>query len=242
MRIVVNHLTRMRGGYVCVAGLDPETETHVRPVLAQGALPFDSLARYGGPFEMAAVVELGKPRAAPQTPHTEDHVIVPAQVRSCQTLGPSEFWRLLARVSRGRLREIFGDDLKRVGRSSCGTDVGRGKASLGCLRLQGVPRLYYLERGPAGRPAIRIRIDDGEFDAVVGVTDLRLYGDDHMTPCRSIIERVARRIETAAGVILGVGLTRAFAASSEPGSKSFHWLQATNIHLEDDPIWRLTEA
>ena len=242
MRIVVNHLTRIRGGYICVAGLDPKTGAHVRPVLAQGPLPFDLLSRYGGPFEMAAVVELGTPRAAPQMPHVEDHVIVPSRVRSGPTLGPSEFWRLLVRVSRGRLREIFGDDLKRVGRSSCGTDVGRGKASLGCFRPKGVPRLYYVERGPSGKPAIRIRIDDGEFDAVLGVTDLRLYGDDHMTPDRSVVEQVSRRIETAESVLLGVGLTRAFATSSGPDSESFHWLQATNIHLEDDPVWKLAET
>ena len=43
-------------------------------------------------------------------------------------------------------------------------------------------------------------------------------------------------------VILGVGLTRAFAASSGPDSESFHWLQATNIHLEDDPTWKLAQS
>lgn len=240
MRIVVNHLTRMRGGYVCVAGLDLEEGSHVRPVLAEGALPFDLLARYGGPFEMAAVVQLGTPRAAGQTPHVEDRVVVPALMRSCGSpLGADEFWKLLAGVSKTQLSDLFGADLKRVGRSSCGTDVGRGKASLGCFRPHTVPRLYHVERGPSGRPAIRIHVRDDEFDAVLGVTDLRLYEDDHMTPNRSVIRQVSQRIQTAGSVILGVGLTRAFAPTSEPGAQSYHWLQVTNLHLEDDPTWAL---
>jgi len=33
MKIVVNHLTRMKKGYICVAGVMSGTTTHVRPVL-----------------------------------------------------------------------------------------------------------------------------------------------------------------------------------------------------------------
>ena len=38
MKIVVNHLTRMQPGYICVAGLDFQTNAHVRPVLAGSRL------------------------------------------------------------------------------------------------------------------------------------------------------------------------------------------------------------
>jgi hypothetical protein len=36
MRIVVNHLTRMQPGYICVAGMERQGGRHVRPVLAGG--------------------------------------------------------------------------------------------------------------------------------------------------------------------------------------------------------------
>ena len=52
MRLLINHLTRMHGGHICLAGVDLETRRHVRPMLANESLPFYFLARYGGPFEI----------------------------------------------------------------------------------------------------------------------------------------------------------------------------------------------
>jgi putative nucleic acid modification protein with dual OB domain len=239
MRIVVNHLTRVRGGYVCVAGFDLDCNRHVRPVVPEGALPFDLLARYGGPFDMAQLVELGIARAAPRPPHVEDQVIVPERAKSRGTLPPDEFWGLLNRVSETRLADIFGADLKSVGRSSCGTEEGKGQVSLGLFRPGHSPELYYRDKNPGGKPAIRIRVRDDDFDAILGVTDLRMYKGDHMTPDRAVIERTARRIADAKTVILGVGLTRPFAASSAQKNNPVHWLQVTNVHLADDPTWRL---
>lgn len=239
MRIVVNHLTRMRGGYVCVAGVDPETLEHVRPVLQDGALPFELLARYGGPFDMARVVEIGAPRPTPEKPHVEDCVFVQARAKFRKSLPGEEFWDLLARVSKTSLREIFGDELRRVGPSSCGTDVGQGKASLGCLRPQRPPRLCYVPKGPSGKPRIRIGICDGQLDVSLPVTDIRLYEDDHITPDREMIEEIASRLERSEPVILSVGLTRAFASSRESSRAPLHWLQVNNIHLHSDPTWQL---
>ena len=236
MQIAINHLTRMRAGYVCTAGVDLQTAGHVRPVLEDGALPFDVLARYGGPFEMAGLVDLGRPRPTPERPHVEDHVIVPTRVRALGSVPPADFWALLCRVSKTRLREIFGDELRRVGRSSCGADLGQGEASLGCFRPGVAPRLFYLTEGSSGRPRIRMRIDDGQFDVLVGVTDIRLYGDDHVTPDRAMVEKTAARM-AGGGVILGVGLTRGYASTTE--AEPIHWVQVTNIHLESDPTWQL---
>ena len=65
MQLLINHLTRMHGGHICLAGVDLETRQHVRPMLANDPVPFYLLARYGGPFEMARIVDLGLPRHAP---------------------------------------------------------------------------------------------------------------------------------------------------------------------------------
>ena len=235
MRIVVNHLTRMRGGHICVAGVDIETRRHVRPVLPQGPLDPDLLTRYRGPFDMANVVDLGMPEHRPTPPHVEDHLFRPPRAKCIDTLGRDEFWALLYTLSKPGLREIFGSELKRAGRSSAGTEAGKGTASLGCFSPRRKPRVFFGE-GEFG-PRIRAEIDDGEFHVWVAVTDMRLYQDDHATPDRAMVEDVGRRLHGSGAVVLSVGLTRAYAAW--PEAKPIHWLQVNNIHLEDNPTWQL---
>lgn len=238
MRIVVNHLTRMRGGHVCVAGVDVQTERHVRPVLGWGSLTPALLARNHGPFDMAHVVDLGPAEPRPKPPHVEDHVFAPPNAELIERLGAEEFWALLYAVSKSRLRDVFGDALAPMGRSSCGTPAGRGRASLGCfrpLRRQAAP---WVEKGRDGALRVRVRIDDGELCRSVAVTDLRLYRDDR-TADPAAVRKLADRLRSPGAVILGVGLTRAFASSSEQQPVPVHWLQVNNVHLEDDPTWQL---
>ena len=51
---------------------------------------------------------------------------------------------------------------------------------------------------------------------------------------------VAARLARGVPCLLSVGLTRPF--SSREGDAPVHWLQVNNIHLEDDPAWRLTDT
>ena len=56
---------------------------------------------------------------------------------------------------------------------------------------------------------------------------------------RRLCLRVAvnqRRIKRGVGVILSVGLARAFQVSGDTARR--HWLQVNNLHLEDDPAWK----
>ncbi|HXH09492.1 MAG TPA: hypothetical protein VNP04_06995 [Alphaproteobacteria bacterium] len=78
---------------------------------------------------------------------------------------------------------------------------------------------------------------DGNLDLDCGVTDIRLYGNDHVTPNTKEVERITKRLKSSAGLILSVGLTRPFAGS--PDFPPVHWLQVNNIHLRDDPAWQL---
>ncbi|MGH3145870.1 MAG: hypothetical protein ACRDTR_08730, partial [Rubrobacter sp.] len=71
MRILVNHLTRMQPGYVCVAGLQLDTPNHVRPVLRRGRLTTGLLGLNGGPFDIGAVVVLGPATYAGHAPELE---------------------------------------------------------------------------------------------------------------------------------------------------------------------------
>ena len=81
LQILVNHLTRMQPGYFCVAGIDVNTEAHVRPVLRRGRLTIDLLSTGGGPFDVGSVVDLGPATYAGHAPELEDHRFDPSSTR-----------------------------------------------------------------------------------------------------------------------------------------------------------------
>jgi len=229
MKIVIAHLTRMQKGYCCVAGMDVDTGAHVRCVSTKGRLPVDVLATHGGPFDMARVVQLDEARHCPEPPHTEDHVIRLDGMRRIPNVAPSWFWEFLYDWSDLSLRAIFGRELQQVGPRSCAILEGFGRVSLGLLRPRQPPELKIKEQEAGDQ--IRMGIRDERFGVSVSVTDVRFYEHDHVTPNRGVVEAVAGAIERGVGLVLSVGLTRAFA--------NYHWLQVNNIHLESDPTWQL---
>lgn len=236
MRIVVNHLTRMRGGYICGAGIDMESLGHVRPIPSGGRLSTECLCRHGGNFDMAVLLDLDTPLSLSRRPQIEDKIVDVSEIQLVGTLRPRKFWSLLTQIAKPKLKEIFGHDLVKIGSKSCGVEVGKGEASLGCLIPDSRPTLYI--RGRSDRPdQVRMGLSDGAFFLDCGVTDIRLYGDDHITPHESVVEGVGRRLKEGVDVILSMGLTRAYASSGE--FEPVHWLQVNNIHLADDPGWQL---
>ena len=229
MKIVVNHLTRMKPGYICVAGIDPSDENHVRPVLENGRLTIKLLAREGGPFGIATVVDLGEVTASGSVPEVEDHVFVPANAKGTNVLSHTKFWKMLASVSQSSLAAIFGNDLKPNG-NGMAVDVGSGKASLGCLLPRTRPSVEV-----DSYKKVKVRLTEGNASLYLSVTDLRLYGQDQETPQAKLVADLDRRIRAGTRVILAVGLTRAW---TKPGdSEKRHFLQVNNLHLEDDPCW-----
>lgn len=236
MQIIVNHLTRMQPGYICVAGIDVKTGKHVRPMPRSGnRLGTRRLARNGGAFDMACVVELGPATPNGKPPEMEDHLFYSSRATRLRSVAPEEFWNMLEKLAQPTFASIFGKDLARVGWQSCGVGFGKGEASLGCLRATG-PVLCLKER-PDRPPSIRLHLHDGEFDVDLPVTDIRLYGADHVTPDRDAVARTAQRLAGGMEVILSVGLSRPYA--SQPGVLPLHWLQVNNIHLRDNPCWQL---
>src|SRR3989442_15885593 len=98
MRIVINHLTRMKPPYICVAGLLENGSAHVRPVA--GHLPRALAASNGGPFDIGAIVDLGQVQHTPTRPETEDHRFNPQSASRVEYLTSADLWRLLTRVSK----------------------------------------------------------------------------------------------------------------------------------------------
>ncbi len=236
MRLMINHMTRMHGGHICLAGVDLETRRHVRPILANDPMPFYLLARYGGPFDMARVVDLGSPRHQPVPPHVEDYVFVPARAKSDRPAASHEFWRLQSEVLAENLHDLFGPTLEEVGRHRWSTPLGQGLRTLGVLRPTGRPELYLAPSRNGGK-RIRMKFSDGRVEADAGVTDLRLFGDDHATPDAARVCAAAQAIVDSREVLLSVGLTRKFRVSEQHDYR--HWLQVNNIHLRESPIWTL---
>lgn len=228
MRIVVNHLTRMEVGYICVAGLEWETGRHVRPVIVNQRLTVDLLRSRCGPFELGAVVDLGPTRYVGQAPEVEDHAFVPERARHCGRLTGQQFWEMLRQCAGTSLLEMFGD-LEPDGRAGYSMEEGGGRASLGCLVPVGRPELYVNRRGKT-----RLRVCDNDLASELSVTDIRLVEADHQTPKKDIVEQIQGQIASGCEVIVGVGLTRPFRKTD--GTDARHWLQANNVFVRADPL------
>ena len=239
MKIAVMHLTRMQRGFICAAGVNVEDGRQVRPVLPRGRLKETLSAVRGGPFDMATVVDLGATRAVGAAPELEDHEFTPWHARAVQTIEHVLFWDMLNCLARSSLRELFGPQLRRIGRNRAVVAAGAGVASLGCLRPTGQPSLY-LKPGADGMPRPRLWVSDGTFCLDLPVTDLRLFEADHTRIRMDVFGAVARRLDDHVPLLLSVGLTRPFA--TREGDTLVHWLQVNNLHLEDDPAWQLVSS
>lgn len=233
LRILVNHLTRMQPGYFCVAGMDVNTLRHIRPVLRRGRLTIDLLSTGGGPFDVGSVVYLGSTTNAGHPPELEDRLFDSA--RACWLFDNDavDFWNTLHGVARESLGEIFGPALELWDESGT-VDVGEGRASLGCLKPEKQPWLYVDHRG-----TVRLVLDYLLPSVDLSVNDLRLYEMDGRTPRRDLVASVEKRLESGVEAILSVGLTRPWQKRGDTDKR--HWLQVNNIHLEDNPLWQLSE-
>ncbi len=223
MQIIVNHLTRMQTGYICVAGINTANNQHIRPVL-RDRLKIGLLAVNGGPFDIGSLVDLGQVRYCGSAPEVEDYYFNLQNVRSRGVIPPEQFWRRLQIVAQRSIREIFGLAIKQV-KSSCVVDVRTGKASLGCLIPAAPPRLFINSYGK-----LRAAVTDGTFDLYLSVTDIRLYEADHKTPREDLIKQINKRMQDNDPVILSIGLTRPFRPDDDTVEQ--HWLQLNNIHLK----------
>jgi hypothetical protein len=232
MKLVINHLTRMQQGCMCTAGIDLETGLCIRPVLDR-QMKIDMLSVYGGPFDLGRIVDLGETRFVGKVPEVEDQLFDAAAARHVGDLPEEEFQQLLERSAQTKLGAIFGPDLERVGQS-CAVAETYGLRSLGCYWARSARLL--LEDRSGGRK-IRFAFQGGEYEFNVPVTDIRLFAEDHVTPSPEAVDRVAAKVATLPRVLVSVGLSRPYRKST--GEPPRHWLQVNNIHLPDEPGWKL---
>ncbi|MEO8493851.1 MAG: hypothetical protein ABI614_02190 [Planctomycetota bacterium] len=225
MRIIVNHLTRMQKGFMCVAGIEPDTGRHIRPVLDR-QMRVEMLACHGGPFELRRVIDLGETTFAGRMPEIEDQLFRVEQVRVESEMDAGSFYELMAAGAANRLAELFGPELVHVGRT-CGVPERRGIRSLGCYWANGC--CLHLDASEAGSPRVRLTCDSDFGPLRLPVTDIGLFGSDHVTPDASQINLFASRLAPLDRILLSIGLSRAYRRSAE--QSPMHWLQVNNLHL-----------
>lgn len=224
MRLLVNHLTRMGGQRICVAGLS-ERNGHVRPMPADGPLIRSQIP---GTWELGRVVELGPTRSVGAAPRWEDRGFRLAAVASIATVPATAFWERLSEESQALLSVIFGDDFKVNANRKGFVSPGEGNASLGLLRLDEKPTMY---ADNSGSP--RLRFGDGAVTVDCSITDVRLRRADNVSLNASATAELRTLIRNSNEIILSVGLTYPF-----PDAAPKHWLQVNNVHCSDEPLWR----
>jgi hypothetical protein len=229
MRIVVNHLTRMEAPRICIAGIDPKAERHIRPTTGRARpLTRRLLAEEGGPFALGALIDLVDATPEPKAPETEDHLFRPESARVLGHVSPDRYQELLDEHARDRLREIFGEELVRHDWNYA-VDKGCGAASLGILRVRRKPDLDVDRYGK-----LRLRLNDEAKPAFLSVTDVRLVEPDHQTIKTEVVADIRARMRRGVGVILMLGLARAYAKPGDDHER--HWLQANGICMLDQPL------
>lgn len=232
MRILVTHLTRMARGFCCVAGFSEGDHLHIRPVMGGRRLTTDLLAP-DGPFDMRAIVDLGRVHRAGHTPpEVEDHLFEPSRTKRLGYASPERLWDILESDASDSLYELFGPELERHGERAS-VAILSGRASLGTYRpMLGADLLV---REVDGRTSLRVRLPGEGLD--LSLTDARYFVNDFQDPHLERALEAKRYLASGGHVILGVGLTRPFASSEDQAER--HWLQVNAIHLEQTPGLRL---
>jgi hypothetical protein len=229
VRIVVNHLTRMRSGRICIAGIDLERSRHVRPVTPKtDVLTRDLLTENGGPLELAALVDIGQPAPVPHPPETEDHRVATRDLKRVRTLDADEYLQALHAIAVPDLEAAFGPALQRR-KWKYAVDERHGHASAAVVKARRRPKLEVDRYGK-----LRLRFNDPDVPTFVSVADIRFVEPDHSTIRTDIVDDVHARLQRGIGVYVMFGLSRAFTATDDDQDR--HWLQVNGLCLEDRPV------
>jgi len=225
MRIVVNHVTRMRTNErICVAGIAPQAREHLRPVTPRTDLITRALLREtGGPFGPGAIAELGPVTACPNRPESEDHWFSTANARHIGDLSDDEYIEILEQTADPTLHEAFGNALIEIRSRKFGVPAGEGTRSLAVVPVLGRPTLRIDDYGN-----LHLHLDNPDTAAKLRVTDVRFYESDHETVKTDIVTDVGRRLARGVPAHAMVGLARPM--------DDIHWLQLNGLCLHDRAV------
>ena len=219
-RILISHLTRMKHPNYCIAGIDIDRKTHVRPELKTGRITDLYLGKNGGPFSIGSIVDIPNLDLNPEKPQSENARFRPHRVRVIQKLSNSEFWNYLNEHAKNNLDEIFAELNFRTF-----VKPREGNVSLGVLKTKNLV-LYSSSAGDAPTK-LRAVLHENNRRIDLPVTDYRLYEDDFVTPKFELFKRY-EKLAIKEDLMICVGLTKLY--------KEKHWLQVNNIYFKNGPI------
>lgn len=223
MRILINHLTRMQAGHICVAGIDLQSGLHIRPV-GNRQLGRQLLVERGGPVGLANVVDIGDSHFCGRYPEIEDRMCEPENWKLIDTLSSQAFLERLVPSASESLQSIFGPDLKPYSERTLVVEERQGLRSLG-LYWAHKPKI--LTDTQSGK--LRFRCNHTPFDLQLPITELRLYKEDHVTAISEAVELFNTLMQKSDKVLISIGLSRPFRKSND--QPALHWLQVNNIHV-----------
>jgi hypothetical protein len=210
--VAITDLTRMQGGYVCVAGQAEGGEW----VRLSAPRPHELELVVDGQAVLfpGAVVECDLQQHQPQPPHTEDYRYDPGSVRRLGRLAPEAWRSVLEQACFGSVREIFEQTIH----DDHGRYIldGSGPRSLGTIQPAAIHQVHY-----AADATKKWDYRLGFYDAAdayyrLKITDLTwhrycdsLRGPDSQPP--AIAARLTQQLKAqrrAGGVFLRIGLSR----------------------------------
>jgi len=227
VRIVVNHITRMTGQRICVAGIDTATYRHVRPVTPPGdLLTRVLLCENGGPFGAGALVDIGSVAACPTAPETEDHEFDMTRAKRVRDVGDEAYLELLGAIGEADIQAAFGSALVEVRPGKFAVPAGRGERSLAVVPVAG-PEL----RVRNGK--LYLRLNAPATPADLRVTDVRFYTAG-LTIKRDVVDDVNRRLAAGTRTYAMLGLARAIRDNAT--GQDLHWLMTNGLCLADRAV------
>jgi hypothetical protein len=228
MRIVVNHVTRMRTDErICVAGIDAATFENIRPVTPKTDLITRVLLREnGGPFGPGAVVDLGDVEPCPSPPETEDHRFHTAAADHVEDLTDDVYLELLEEVLDKDFPTAFGPELMEVRPRKFAVHAGHGSRSLAVVELAR-PELHVRDE----KLFLKLGVPDTPAD--IRVTDVRFYEPDHESLRQDRIDDVNARIAEDVRVFAMLGLAQPM---DDVSGASLQWLMVNGLCLADRAV------
>lgn len=227
MRLIVNHVTRMTGTRICVAGIDTVTYRHVRPVTPPGSLLTRTLLRENrGPFGAGALVDIGNVTPCPNAPETEDHEFDVTCATRVGDVDGEAYLELLGAIGQADIQAAFGPVLVEVRRRKFAVPAGDGERSLAVVPVTG-PELRVMS------DKLYLRLKAPAAPADLRVTDVRFYTPD-LRLRRDVIDDVNRRLAAGTPAYAMLGLARAMHDNAT--ERDLHWLMANGLCLADRAV------
>ena len=228
--LVITDFTRMRGGYVCVAGYDALGHC-VRP--SEPRLQEELIKREGRFFVYpSAVVEFDLLEPRPRAPHTEDHIYNLFDIHFVRQAGPREFGDTLLLGLAPNVAAIFEQPVQQD--HGFFVAEGVGPRSVGTVRPRAIVKVIYgpSRQGEAFDYRMQFYDEAGQFYSLK-ITDLtwHRYCDSLRQPDRQPAQIAAEltRVLKRRAVLLRIGLSRGWAEHPDRC-----YLQINGVYTDPD--------